>query len=56
MVSVVRKMAQYIADVLDPEDKDLLQENLLIGPSKVRGGGGGGWRGRREGGGEGGSF
>ena len=33
--SVVRKMAQYMADILDPEDKDKLHENLLVGPNKV---------------------
>ena len=33
--SVVRKMAQYMADILDPEDKDKLHENLLVGPNKI---------------------
>ena len=33
--SVVRKMAQYMADILGPEDRERLQENLLVGQSKV---------------------
>jgi len=33
--NVVRKMAQYMADILDPEDKDKLHENLLVGPNKI---------------------
>ena len=33
--SIVRKMALYMADILEPEDKDRLHENLLVGPSKV---------------------
>lgn len=28
-------MAQYMADILDPEDKDKLHENLLVGPNKI---------------------
>ena len=33
--SIVRKMALYMADILEPEDKDRLHDNLLVGPSKV---------------------
>ena len=33
--SIVRKMALYMADILEPEDKDRLHENLLVGTSKV---------------------
>ncbi|XP_064384156.1 V-type proton ATPase subunit C 1-A-like [Halichondria panicea] len=33
--NVVRKMAQYMGDILEPEDKEKLQENLLVGPAKV---------------------
>ena len=33
--SIVRKMAQYMADILEPEDKDRLHDNLLVGTSKV---------------------
>ena len=33
--SVVRKMALYMADILEPEDKDKLHDNLLVGTSKV---------------------
>ena len=33
--SVVRKMAQYMSDILDPEDRDRLHENLLVGPGKL---------------------
>ena len=33
--SIVRKMAQYMADILEPEDKDRLHDNLLVGSSKV---------------------
>ena len=32
--SVVRKMAQYMSDILDREDRERLHENLLVGPSK----------------------
>ena len=28
-------MAQYMADILDKEDKDRLTENLLVGPNKL---------------------
>ena len=28
-------MAQYMADILEPEDKDKLHDNLLVGTSKV---------------------
>ena len=35
--SVVRRIAQYVADILEPEDKDKLYENLLVGQSKVSG-------------------
>ena len=28
-------MALYMADILEPEDKDRLHENLLVGTSKV---------------------
>ena len=35
MLSVVRKMALYMADILEPEDKERLHENLLVGPAKV---------------------
>ncbi len=34
-LSIVRKMAQYMGDILEPEDKERLQENLLVGPAKV---------------------
>lgn len=34
-LSVARKMAQYMADILEPEDKERLHENLLVGPSKL---------------------
>ena len=33
--SIVRKMALYMADILEPEDKDRLHDNLLVGTSKV---------------------
>ena len=33
--SVVRKMAQYMADILGDEVKERLAENLLVGPSKL---------------------
>lgn len=33
--SVVRRIAQYVADILEPEDKDKLYENLLVGQNKV---------------------
>ena len=33
--SIVRKMALYMGDILEPEDKDKLQDNLLVGTSKV---------------------
>lgn len=35
--SVVRRIAQYVADLLEPEDKDKLYDNLLVGQSKVSG-------------------
>ncbi len=35
MNSVVRKIALYMADILEPEDKDKLHENLLVGQTKV---------------------
>ena len=28
-------MAQYMADILEPEDKDRLHDNLLVGTAKV---------------------
>ena len=28
-------MAQYMYDVIDPEDRDRLHDNLLVGPSKL---------------------
>ena len=28
-------MAQYMADILDPEDRDKLYDNLLVGQAKV---------------------
>ena len=28
-------MAQYMSDILDPEDRDRLHENLLVGPTKL---------------------
>lgn len=28
-------MAQYMADILEPKDKEHLHENLLVGPAKV---------------------
>lgn len=34
--SVIRRIAQYVADILEPEDKDKIYENLLVGQSKVR--------------------
>lgn len=33
--SVVRKMAQYMADILGDEVKERLAENLLVGPNKL---------------------
>lgn len=33
--SVVRKMAQYMADLLGDEVKERLAENLLVGPNKL---------------------
>lgn len=35
--SLVRHVAQYIADILDPEDSPKLQENLLVGLSTNKG-------------------
>lgn len=35
MCSVVRKMAQYMSDILEPEDRAKLHENLLVGASKL---------------------
>jgi len=35
IISVVRKIAQYMADILDEEDKERLHENLLVGSNKV---------------------
>ena len=35
MYSVVRKMAQYMSDILEPEDREKLHENLLVGASKL---------------------
>ena len=32
---MVRRIAQYVADILEPEDKDKLYENLLVGQNKV---------------------
>ena len=32
---MVRRIAQYVADILEPEDKDKLYENLLVGHNKV---------------------
>ncbi|XP_003389520.1 PREDICTED: V-type proton ATPase subunit C 1-B-like [Amphimedon queenslandica] len=32
---VVRKMAHYMSDIIDPEDRDKLHENLLVGPGKL---------------------
>lgn len=32
--SVVRRIAQYVADILEPEDKAMLYENLLVGQNK----------------------
>ena len=31
----MRKTAQYMADILEPGDKDKLYENLLVGSNKV---------------------
>jgi len=34
---LVRHVAQYIADILGPEDLPRLQENLLVGPGNNKG-------------------
>ena len=34
MESLVRHVAQYISDILGPEDAQRLQDNLLVGSSK----------------------
>ena len=33
--SVVRKMAHYMSDIIDEEDRGRLHENLLVGPGKL---------------------
>ena len=37
MESLVRHIAQFIADILDPEDAPKLQENLLVGSGSNKG-------------------
>ena len=35
--SLVRHVAQYIADILGPEDSSRLHENLVVGSSNTKG-------------------
>lgn len=37
MESLVRHVAQYISDILGPEDAQRLHENLLVGPGSNKG-------------------